>query len=304
MSVVHQAIENGVGKGRIADDLVPMFDWKLAGHHGRSAAVPILHDLQEVAPLLGGYGSKSPIVEDEKLDASQALEEPSVMAVAACKRERIEEPRRALIEDGAVIPTGFVAERAGNPTLADAGGADDEQILMPFDPFAKPTFAMLTDQTRILAKDRPLAALAIKTIEKCRALQVVAIALLPNQTQQRFEGFFREQDSLNAQLYLGKITIGEYNVGINRIATEGRKALFGDVHPESGDASKQASAEAGGIKPSLVQPQAQTPPIQQFHQTRVALVIGNSNYKDLSRLTNPANDAPAILERFAIWVSA
>jgi hypothetical protein len=44
----------------------------------------------------------------------------------------------------------------------------------------KPTFAMLTDQTRILAKDRPLAALAIKTIEKCRALQVVAIALLPN----------------------------------------------------------------------------------------------------------------------------
>ena len=113
-----------------------MFDWKLAGHHGRSAAVPILHDLQEVAPLLGGYGSKSPIVEDEKLDASQALEEPSVMAVAACKRERIEEPRQALIEDGAVIPTGLVAERAGNPTLADAGGADDEQILMPFDPFA------------------------------------------------------------------------------------------------------------------------------------------------------------------------
>ena len=128
MSVVHQAIENGVGKGRIADDLVPMFDWKLAGHHGRSAAVPILHDLQEVAPLLGGYGSKSPIVEDEKLDASQALEEPSVMAVAACKRERIEEPRQALIEDGAVIPTGLVAERAGNPTLADAGRTS---VIMP-----------------------------------------------------------------------------------------------------------------------------------------------------------------------------
>jgi hypothetical protein len=50
VSVVHQSIENGVGESRITDDLVPMVDRKLAGHHGRSAAVPILHDLQEAAP--------------------------------------------------------------------------------------------------------------------------------------------------------------------------------------------------------------------------------------------------------------
>ena len=128
MCVVDEAIEDGVGEGRVADDLVPMFDRKLAGHHGRSAAVPILDDLQEVAALLGGHGSESPIVEDQKLDARQAFEEPSVMAVAACKRERIEEPRHALIEDGAVIPTGLVAERAGKPTLADAGRTS---VIMP-----------------------------------------------------------------------------------------------------------------------------------------------------------------------------
>ena len=157
----------------------------------------------------------------------------------------------------------------------------------------KPTFAMLTDQTRILAKDRALAALAIKTIEKCRALQADAIALLPNQTQQAFEGFFREQDSLNAQLYLGKITIGEYNVGISRIATEGKKAFFGDVRPEATDVgSKEALAEVKGAKPP-VQPQVQTATI---HQTRLALVIGNSNYTDLPKLKNPANDAHAIVD--------
>src|SRR3954453_13707864 len=136
VSVVNQAIENGIGKGRIADDLVPMFDRKLAGPHGRAAAVPILHDFQEVAALLGGHWSKSPIIEDEKLDASQALEEPRVMAVAACQRERIEESRQALIENRAVIPTGLVAERACNPTLADAGRADDEQVVVPLDPLA------------------------------------------------------------------------------------------------------------------------------------------------------------------------
>ena len=97
MSVVHQSIENGIGECRITDDLVPMFDRKLASNHGRAAAVAILHDLHEVAPLLGGHESQSPIVEDQKFDASQALEEPSVMTVAACKRERIEESRQTLI---------------------------------------------------------------------------------------------------------------------------------------------------------------------------------------------------------------
>ena len=35
MSVMHEAIENGVGNGWIADDLMPMLDRKLACHHGR-----------------------------------------------------------------------------------------------------------------------------------------------------------------------------------------------------------------------------------------------------------------------------
>jgi hypothetical protein len=96
----------------------------------------------------------------------------------------------------------------------------------------KPTFAMLADPTRFLPKDRSLAHIFVKTTEKCRALQKDAIALLPNQTQQRFDGFFREVDSLNARLYLGKITIGEYNVGINRIVIEEKKAFFGDVRPQ------------------------------------------------------------------------
>ena len=78
--------------------------------------MPILHDLQEVAPLLGSHGSKSPVVEDQKFDARQALEEPRVMAVAACQRERIEQSWQALIENRSVIPTGLVTERACNPS--------------------------------------------------------------------------------------------------------------------------------------------------------------------------------------------
>jgi hypothetical protein len=160
----------------------------------------------------------------------------------------------------------------------------------------KPTFAMLMDRTRLLPKDKPLADLAIKTVGKCRELSADAVVMLPQQTQRIIENGYREQDLLLARLYLGKITIGEYNVGISRIVTEQTKAFFGDVHPESGSASKQTSAEVVGTKSSPVQQQPQTATIQQPQQTRLALVIGNSNYKDLPKLRNPANDARAIVD--------
>ena len=163
----------------------------------------------------------------------------------------------------------------------------------------KPTFAMLTDKTRLLPKDKPLADLAIKTIEKCRALNADAMAMLPEQTRVRFQAYDREEDLLTARLYVGKITIGEYNVAMNRIVVEGLKALHGDESPASphGDL-KQASIEVGRTKSSQVQQQMQTATVQSREPrlTRLALVIGNSKYTDLPRLKNPANDARAIVD--------
>ena len=57
-------------------------------------------------------------------------------AVAACQRERIEQPWHAMIEDRAIVAACLVAERAGDPTFADAGRTDDEQVLLPIDPVA------------------------------------------------------------------------------------------------------------------------------------------------------------------------
>jgi Caspase domain len=191
--------------------------------------------------------------------------------------------------------TAFSKAHAACMALWADAAFDPIRDKFPFDGDKPPTFAMLTDPTRIRVKDKPLAALAIKTIEKCRVLEAAAFALLPQQTQQTVLGFYREQDSLNARLYLGKITIGEYNVALNRIVAEGKKALFGEVRPDPDSSTKQASAEVGGTKLLPVQPQAQAAIIQQSHQTRLALVIGNSKYKDLPKLRNPANDAGAIV---------
>ena len=57
-------------------------------------------------------------------------------AVAARESEVIEQPRNTLIEHGAIVTAGLVAERRGEPALADAGRAADQQVGMVVDPAA------------------------------------------------------------------------------------------------------------------------------------------------------------------------
>ena len=89
MCVVHEAVEDGVGDGRIGDQLVPVLDCELAGHDRRAAAVPVLHDLQQVAGLLVRDGAKAPVVEDNKDDTREVLQLACVPSVAPSERERV-----------------------------------------------------------------------------------------------------------------------------------------------------------------------------------------------------------------------
>ena len=79
---------------------------------------------------------EAPVVEDEQLDAGEALEQAGMASVAAGERQRLEQPRHALVEDGAVVAAGLVPEGAGDPGFADAGRAGDQQILVAVDPIA------------------------------------------------------------------------------------------------------------------------------------------------------------------------
>ena len=52
MGRVDEAVEDGVGDGRVGDHIVPAVDWQLAGDDGAGAAVAVVDDLQDVAALL------------------------------------------------------------------------------------------------------------------------------------------------------------------------------------------------------------------------------------------------------------
>ena len=168
----------------------------------------------------------------------------------------------------------------------------------------KRTFSQLTNSEKLLHKDRPMADSAIKVVEKCRELYAPAYAKLPQPIQIAIHGIERRQDALIAELYMGKITFGAFNVGMDRLTGEFAQTVsaitFGGPNnasnssnqsqsekPRQSSLSPKGSAETKTANSSL-QPQAP--------QTRLALVIGNSDYTNLSKLSNPQNDARAISE--------
>src|SRR6516165_6873454 len=79
---------------------------------------------------------ETPIVEDQELDAAEGTHQTRVAAVAACQGEIAEHARDTLIKHRAVVAAGLVAEGAGQPALADAGGPFDDQVLRLLDPTA------------------------------------------------------------------------------------------------------------------------------------------------------------------------
>jgi hypothetical protein len=78
-----QAVEDGIGVSRVADQRMPLTE-ELAGDDGGAAAVAVLEDdLQEVVAGCGVERLKAPIIEDEEIDATERAHETEVASIAA-----------------------------------------------------------------------------------------------------------------------------------------------------------------------------------------------------------------------------
>lgn len=155
----------------------------------------------------------------------------------------------------------------------------------------KPTFSMLTNTEKLRSKDKPLANSAIKTLEKCRTAYAPVYAMLPPQVNAMIYGVEREQDAKVAELYNGKITFGDFNVAMNNLNGALSAALSGISTPPKSSTTTQVAEKAAPPPPLQ---QHATPTVVPSNETRIALVIGNSNYTKLPKLSNPTNDARSI----------
>ena len=133
---MNDAVQNGVGQSGNADQVVPAVHGNLACDDDGALVVAILDDFEEIARLVGVERLRAPVVENEQLDAGERPQEPGVAGRAVDDREIGEETGNTDVEDGDILSARLVPERAGEPTLAEAGGAGDQQIAALFDPAA------------------------------------------------------------------------------------------------------------------------------------------------------------------------
>src|SRR3984885_7640937 len=88
------------------------------------------------APGAGVEGFEAEVVENEQIGAGDGFDEARMAAVASGERQVLAQLWPAMIEDGPIVATGFLADGAGQPALADAGRADQGQIVVGVDPVA------------------------------------------------------------------------------------------------------------------------------------------------------------------------
>ncbi len=80
---MNEAVEDGVGIGRIANDFMPTVDGKLRGDHGGAAPIAVFKDFKEIMPGGGIERLQSPVIQDEKIGAAQVAQKTRMTSIAA-----------------------------------------------------------------------------------------------------------------------------------------------------------------------------------------------------------------------------
>ena len=109
---------------------------ELGGDDRRPAAVSLLENFEQIVTGAGVEGFEAEVVENEQIGAGDGFDEARMAAVASGERQVLAQLWPAMIEDGPIVATGFLADGAGQPALADAGRADQGQIVVGVDPVA------------------------------------------------------------------------------------------------------------------------------------------------------------------------
>jgi hypothetical protein len=136
MRIVDEAVQDGVGVSGVANDLMPGGQGELGGDDRRPTAVSLLENFEQIVTGAGVEGFEAEVVENEQIGAAEGFDEARMAAVASGERQVLAELWPAVIEDGPIVATGFLADGAGQPALADAGRADQGQIVVGVDPVA------------------------------------------------------------------------------------------------------------------------------------------------------------------------
>ena len=84
MSIVDEAIEDGICHRWVCNRLVPVLDRHLAGDERGAAVVPVIDKLQEIVALIGSKRREAPIVEDQQIDTRERAQQAHMATITTC----------------------------------------------------------------------------------------------------------------------------------------------------------------------------------------------------------------------------
>ena len=84
MSVVDEAVQDGVSQGGISNGFMPVLNRELARDDGRTTAVAIFEDFQQIASLRWGEDGQTPVIEDLARFTSEAPRSIVRSGLACC----------------------------------------------------------------------------------------------------------------------------------------------------------------------------------------------------------------------------
>ena len=91
MGIVHEAVEDDVRVGGIADDLAPRRKRELGGDDRRSAAITLFEDFEQIVTGAGVERLEAEVVENEEIGAAEGFDQARMAPVASGERHVLAE---------------------------------------------------------------------------------------------------------------------------------------------------------------------------------------------------------------------
>ncbi len=83
VGIVHEAIQDGIGVGRVTDDFVPSGQGELGCGDRRSPTVSLLKNLEKIVTGAAIEGLEAKVVHDKNLGAAEGLDETGMAPITS-----------------------------------------------------------------------------------------------------------------------------------------------------------------------------------------------------------------------------
>ena len=121
IGVMHQAIEDGIGDGAVAEISVPLLDRQLAGDERGTPVVAVVEDLEQIAHGLIGERRDTEVVDENQIGFSELAVEGRTLLQEAVASQFVNESGQGEAAYAELGAAGRVRQCAGDVAFADAG---------------------------------------------------------------------------------------------------------------------------------------------------------------------------------------